>query len=735
MFFTASFCGFGWWRHDVQKHTPPPAHIVDVIDASNSMRPDCLDDTKAIRGAMRSAGVRRGSTLTLIRTGDPSTKQEPQLVFQESIPAGAAMGPFSGGKKAKDVRDAFFARVQSACLGIRQTKRSPVVKAVRRGLAHLKSLGCPHKAGCVLIVHSDLQDNDELTPANKKSDTAQPLLDNAGINVVLCGFTATVEDGATANTDALLAMWQGLFLEPVKVAPFCGEGAFSNQSRVHNERRLMGLTINAHSGGQQHGFGREPTDLFDPDQPLYYFSESDFWSRRNSWEGTLVTASPGGGKTANIGRNLAHSLVRDPHSGGLVLVAKSEEIHNWVNIAKACGREKDLLIFNAESGHCFDPLYYEWNRPGRGAGDLETIIDLFSTLMSIGKKEVGHGHDPFWERGNEQLIRNVIKLLDLASERVSIANIDRAIKSLPTRPGEHEEEGWQKESYCASLINAIRERKDSLSSEQWGDLDFATQYVFKKWPAFDERPRSSLEMTWSGMADKFLFNPFNRLFCSGKCTFVPEMTTHQNRIVVVDFPMLEYGHETGRLINVLVKLIFQRAWLRRNLAESANPVFLWQDEFQYFVHRRDNFFQQTCRSARVANVCITQNILNLSEELGEQQPGSKTKSFLGNLALKIFAQQNDPDTQTYGADLIGKEWRYIDNFNASANADTGSVGGAMQLVHRVDPSEFSRLTKPDGKQPLCEAIVYQGGKAFNATVTRENPRGRNYLTVAFSRDI
>jgi hypothetical protein len=213
------------------------------------------------------------------------------------------------------------------------------------------------------------------------------------------------------------------------------------------------------------------------------------------------------------------------------------------------------------------------------------------------------------------------------------------------------------------------------------------------------------------------------------------MTTHQNRIVVVDFPMLEYGHETGRLINVLVKLIFQRAWLRRNLAESANPVFLWQDEFQYFVHRRDNFFQQTCRSARVANVCITQNILNLSEELGEQQPGSKTKSFLGNLALKIFAQQNDPDTQTYGADLIGKEWRYIDNFNASANADTGSVGGAMQLVHRVDPSEFSRLTKPDGKQPLCEAIVYQGGKAFNATVTRENPRGRNYLTVAFSRDI
>ena len=52
-------------------------------------------------------------------------------------------------------------------------------------------------------------------------------------------------------------------------------------------------------------------------------------------------------------------------------------------------------------------------------------------------------------------------------------------------------------------------------------------------------------MTWSGMADKFLFNPFNRLFCSGKCAFTPEDTTHRNAIVICDFPLLEYGHETG----------------------------------------------------------------------------------------------------------------------------------------------------------------------------------------------
>jgi len=155
------------------------------------------------------------------------------------------------------------------------------------------------------------------------------------------------------------------------------------------------------------------------------------------------------------------------------------------------------------------------------------------------------------------------------------------------------------------------------------------------------------------------------------------------------------------------------------------------------VTRRDNFFQQTCRGSRVAVVCLTQNILNLSEELGEQQPGSKTKSFCGNLAIKIAHQQNEPDTATFMADIIGKEYRYLDSFNAGgADPDRAhtSVGGSQQLVHIVEPVEFTRLLKPDAQNPLAQAIVYQSGKPFNATKTERNPKGRNYLAVHFSRE-
>jgi hypothetical protein len=100
-------------------------------------------------------------------------------------------------------------------------------------------------------------------------------------------------------------------------------------------------------------------------------------------------------------------------------------------------------------------------------------------------------------------------------------------------------------------------------------------------------------------------------------------------------------------------------------------------------------------------VCLTQNILNLSEELGEAQPGSKTKSFCGNLAIKIAHQQNEPDTATFMADIIGREYRYLDSYHASGstegNHSHASIGGSQQLVHIIEPVEFNRLLKTDAK--------------------------------------
>ncbi len=224
------FGGFVWWRHEEVKDAPPPAHIAVVVDASDSMRTGCADDLEAIRGAMGSRGIKRNSTLTLIRTGDASTKEEPQFVFAERIPLLNSNDPFGGQRKLENETSGFFARTEASCNAIARTKHSPIIKGVRRGLAHLKSLGCLRGAGCMLIVHSDLQDNDELNSARNRRAASGPALDNTGINVVLCGYTETVEDGSVMQMDRLLATWQKLFVEPIKEAPFCNGGLFSENA-------------------------------------------------------------------------------------------------------------------------------------------------------------------------------------------------------------------------------------------------------------------------------------------------------------------------------------------------------------------------------------------------------------------------------------------------------------------------------------------------------------------------
>lgn len=706
-----------WWRYEVMASAQPPMQVAIILDASNSMQRDCTAEEAIARRVMDVPGAGRGSTFTIIRTGEDATKLEPQLVFQETVPVPLNAGPLGGRRRAESLREAFIARAKKACLDVHPTTQSPIIRAVRRGLAHLVALGCARESRCALIVHSDLQDNDTFA-ALRHIATPQVPLDNTGIQVVLCGYSETVRDGSAVDTETLLATWKGLFIEPVRFAPFCGATVLADIP-TNTKRRLMGLTTASYATN---------------DKPLQAFSPTDVWTLGDAFEGTVIFGSPGSGKTSGSGKNLAHALLRTPGLGALILTAKSSETNTWVEYARACGREQDLLIFNAESGHQFDPIWYEWNRPGRGAGDIESIIDLFSSLLAIGKTHTEMSSDRFWQLASEQLVRNVIVLLALSREPMSITNMNRVVQSLPSRPGEFEEEEWQKNSYCAKLIAAIEARKGSLTEDQWSDLDMATQYAFKRWPSLDERPRSSIEMTFSGLADKFLFNPLNRIFCSGKATFLPELTTHQSRIVIVDFPLLEYGFETGRLIACLMKLIWQRAWLRRNLSQSANPCMLFADEFQYFITNRDNAFQQTCRSSRIAVVYLTQSVMNLACELGETQPGAKTKAFLGNLMLKVFHCQSDPETNLYAAELIGKQYRYLDSYNSDATGGA-SFGAAQQLVYNVEPIAFSQLAKPDSISPISTAIVYQGGKTFNATITPDKPQGRNYLTVAFSRDI
>jgi hypothetical protein len=473
------------------------------------------------------------------------------------------------------------------------------------------------------------------------------------------------------------------------------------------------------------------------DEPMLWLSDLDVLRFRDLIEGgILILGALGSGKSSTSGRTLAYAFLR-AGLGGLVLTVKSDETQHWIDYANACGREKDLVIFNAESNLTFDPLAYSWNQPGRAGGFLETIIELFSTLLSVGKQYSASSGERYFEQAVEELMRTVLVLLSLAGERISITSIHKVIVSLPVEVAQIEDAEWQS-STCGKLITQLRERKSTFTASQWDDLDNAIVFALKKWPELDPRTRGNIESTWSGMASRFLYDPFRRMFCSGSYSFTPEQTTHERKIIIVDMPVLEVGREVSRLCQILVKIIFQRSWLKHQYVPGCcNGAFLFQDEFSLLMHRHENHFHQVCRGSAIATVCLTPNILNIAaEEFGEQKPGAKTLGFLGNLSVKIFHQQNDIETCSYAADQIGKEYRYLDSYNAGGDqhhTHTG-ISGSKQLTHIIEPIEFSRLQKPDGANPYGAAIVYCGGKTFNATKTEKDPNGRNYLRVLFSRD-
>jgi hypothetical protein len=207
---------FMWWR---QKAMPPPAHVAIVLDASNSTQPACAVVADVARTVTRLRGVKAGSTLSIIRTGDFSTHMEPQLIFSQPIPTGTGNAPLSKGRQAKQERAIFASSAIHACEKMQAQSTSPIVKAVRRGLSQLISLGCTRRSDCLLILHSDLRDNDELRPQG--SNIPSQMLDNTGIKVLLCGYSETVRDGSSVDTDALLKRWKGMFVEPATFSPFC----------------------------------------------------------------------------------------------------------------------------------------------------------------------------------------------------------------------------------------------------------------------------------------------------------------------------------------------------------------------------------------------------------------------------------------------------------------------------------------------------------------------------------
>jgi hypothetical protein len=475
------------------------------------------------------------------------------------------------------------------------------------------------------------------------------------------------------------------------------------------------------------------------DTPLLKLSSKDFWTVRDSFEGTQIFGAIGSGKTSGSGQAIAKAFLKAGY-GGLVLTAKKGERELWEKYAEATGRQ-DLIIVSPENHWRFNFLNYELNRPGKGGGLTENLVALFCHVLEAAeRKEQGGGNERFWKDALKNLLRNAIELLKMSKGEVKLEDISRIIESAPATLDQVESPDWQRRSYCAELLYEAEEKAKSPAQE--ADYAHTRKYWLQDFPDLNPKTRSIITAMFTNMASLFLRSPLRELF-STTTDFLPEHS-HNGAVIIIDLPAREYM-DVGIYAQMMFKLLWQQSTERREIGPASRPVFLWVDESQVFVNSYDTQFQTTARDRMAATVYLTQNISNYYAMLAGQRAKPETDSLLGNLVTKIFHSQSDAETNRWAAELVGKSWQTRINANVSSSQGGGSsssrysgvisdqqseqssAGFSEIFEYELPPSSFTTLKKggpPNGNQ--VEAILYQGGRTFKHT-------GKTHLKVTFQQ--
>lgn len=461
-------------------------------------------------------------------------------------------------------------------------------------------------------------------------------------------------------------------------------------------------------------------------ESLLQLSDRDTWTIGNSFEGTQIFGAVGSGKTSGSGAAIAKAMLRAGY-GGLVLTVKGDEPDLWKRYCAETGRSGSLVMFGPGHGHAFNFLEYERRRPG--GGSVKNIAQLLQTVQRESQRSSGGKEDPFWQNAVEMILENAIGLLCLAGETLSVPAIEKVIRTAPKHPGEIDdpETRWHDDSYCAACLRSARDRdptEGESPAERAATLDAVAAFWMEKFPTQPENTRGSALAMLDTLTGQFLTGPMRSLFCEG-IGVVPEMT-FGGAVIVIDLP-LKTHHGLGRAVQILWKIMWQRAVENRDTAKDPRPVFFWADEAHNFYTAGDLSFQTTTRSARAASVLLTQSVSNYHAMMGGSGGGdakATTDAYLGALQTMIFHANADPVTNQWAIDYFAKRW----NWKSTRNKDKDG-NDSSSMSPQMDPvmlAKYLQALRRGGEQDghIVEAFISRSARPWKAT-------DKPYLKVAF----
>lgn len=410
--------------------------------------------------------------------------------------------------------------------------------------------------------------------------------------------------------------------------------------------------------------------LYHSEQPLLQLTQADKFVIHNAFEGVQIFGGTGSGKTSGSGRALAHAFLRSGW-GGLVLCAKPQERALWERYAKDTGREDSILVVNGNNGLGFNFLDYELARVDNGANTDNVVSVLLNIIEASKKNKSNNAENPFWIDASREFLSNAIDVLFAAYGRVRLADIFKLAQTTQRSEEELQNTEWQEQSFCFQTIKTAHQNPVRPINRM--DLEIVANYFRHTFGTLDNRTRSNLMATLSGMISPFMKGRLRTLLCSDT-QILPEMT-HEGAIIILDLPIKTW-EQSGIIAQHVFKYAWQRATERRIQAYNTRPVFLWADECQLFTSSYDSEFQSTARSSKACTVYITQSIEAYLHAQGGDEHA--VYSMLTNFQTKIFHTNTDNRTNQYAADLIGK-WQQSRGNWSSSNGTSESVGHSSNV--------------------------------------------------------
>ena len=418
----------------------------------------------------------------------------------------------------------------------------------------------------------------------------------------------------------------------------------------------------------------------DLNAPLLRLSGNNIFTLMTACAGIHIFGGIGSGKSTGPGKMLAGVYLR-AGMGGIVSIAKPEDLSLWKRYAAEHGRTKSLVLF--DHTECFNFLEYELGRQG-GIEGIGTVTEVLMRVIDAAKRASPtagqRGGEAFWDAASRAILRYCIPLLYSAHGTVTMEDIIRFITTAPTHLKDVTDPDWQKRAFAYQVIEtATRNPKVRLSATV---LQNAINYWAEQYPAIPDKTRGNIVITVTATLDRFLHGRLNRAFC-GRTTIVPELTFH-GAVILLAMPTLTWN-EDGFIAQQIFKFFWMRAVLGRNSLPEKHrerPVFCFFDEAQETICGGcyDSEFLSLSRGSKCCPVYLTQTLPTYYAKMGGDNPREAAHALVGKFMSHIYHSNSCPETNEYASRVIGKVTKRRANYSTGSSQSTnlGMSSGASE---------------------------------------------------------